>query len=286
MKHTFLVSDESQNSHGFTVLTEGINTDNFVKNPIMLYMHERANVIGRWENLEKKEGKLYADAIFDTSSQKGKEVAAKVENGFLKAASIGITFNRTDLQDNIVKASNLLEISVVDIGSNANALKLYNAENFASLYFGDILQQSEISKALGLAEPTHADIMHAVTQLVNFQNEIKKDRLYEADELVDLAINRKVLPENLKEMQLRFFAENFTEAKNKIVELITASVPANNLKLYQTLADFQRYKQITEGKTKAEWTLDEYRRFAPKELEKDPQLFRRLYEEKYKTTNI
>lgn len=86
-KHTFLVSDESLNSHGFKVLTAGINTTNFEKNPVMLYMHDRSHsVIGRWENLRKEGNKLYADAIFDEEDPEAVKIAGKVERGFIKAA--------------------------------------------------------------------------------------------------------------------------------------------------------------------------------------------------------
>lgn len=51
-------------------------------------MHERPTIIGRWENLRKEDNKLYADAIFDTESEKGKEVARQVEQGFLRGASL------------------------------------------------------------------------------------------------------------------------------------------------------------------------------------------------------
>lgn len=54
--HTFVVSDESPNSYGFVVLTEGIDTAQFERNPVMLYMHERSRVVGRWENIRKRGG--------------------------------------------------------------------------------------------------------------------------------------------------------------------------------------------------------------------------------------
>lgn len=40
-KKTFVLSDESVNSYGFRVLTDGIALDNFKKNPVMLWNHTR-----------------------------------------------------------------------------------------------------------------------------------------------------------------------------------------------------------------------------------------------------
>lgn len=70
----FIVSDETINSNGFIVLTAGINTARFERNPIMLYMHERENgVIGRWENVHKQGVQLIAEAVFDEGVELGKK---------------------------------------------------------------------------------------------------------------------------------------------------------------------------------------------------------------------
>ena len=130
MNKTFVVSDESTNSYGFNVLTDGIDLSRFEKNPIMFYQHDSQKVIGKWENVRKEGNQLLADAVFDTESELGKEVSRKVEQGFLKATSLGISFQRTDLSsDNKLSKCLLHEISIVSIGSNHNALKLYNDDS-------------------------------------------------------------------------------------------------------------------------------------------------------------
>ncbi len=42
----FILSDESVNCYGLRFLTAGIDIKDFVKNPVMLYMHGRGQVIG------------------------------------------------------------------------------------------------------------------------------------------------------------------------------------------------------------------------------------------------
>lgn len=74
---TFIVSDESVNSYGMVILTAGIDTSRFEQNPVMLYMHERATVVGRWENIRKEDNKLLADAVFDDSTPLGVQVKNK-----------------------------------------------------------------------------------------------------------------------------------------------------------------------------------------------------------------
>ena len=46
-KNTFVISDESVNSYGYIVKTDGIDITAFERNPVMLYMHERKTVVGR-----------------------------------------------------------------------------------------------------------------------------------------------------------------------------------------------------------------------------------------------
>jgi HK97 family phage prohead protease len=290
--HTFLVSDETVNSYGFNILTSGIDTVNFLKNPIMLYMHERTEVIGRWENVKIEDGKLYADAVFDTNSAKGKEVADKVENGFLKAASIGFTYNEDDIVKGTLQKCLLIEISIVDVGSNPNALKLYNKENFAGLYFEVLANSSELSKVLELSNSDTKNILQAVknlkqqnASLIASKNQIDTEREAEAKELVNFIVEREYLPKQFEEMQLQKFKTNFAEAKKEVEEMIKLKFPFQRVNLVAMIeqARINNQRENPTKKAKAEWDLDDYRQHAPQELEKNPELFQKLVNEKYKT---
>ena len=75
-KKTFILSDSaSLNSHGFKIDLAGLKLDRFKLNPVMLYNHDRSTTIGKWTNLRIEDGKLMADAEFDTDDEVGKEVA-------------------------------------------------------------------------------------------------------------------------------------------------------------------------------------------------------------------
>lgn len=171
--HTFLVSDESVNSYGFKVLTNGIDTKRFETNPIMLYMHERPNIIGKWENVRKENAQLFADAVFDVEDPTAKEIAGKVERGFLKCASVGI--GKADLKDGIVSSCELFEISIVDIGSNSNALRLYtDTEETIQLKLNEFSALDGLSTILGFKnEINHTQIVSKVKDLLSLNNEYK-----------------------------------------------------------------------------------------------------------------
>jgi HK97 family phage prohead protease len=144
-KFSFVVSDESLNKYGTRVLTGGIDLREFKTNPVLFWNHKRDEEtmfgtsaknhypIGRWENLRTEGGQLIADAVLDMNDPTGKKVAQKLKDGFIKAASIGIAVHGTSDSPDMLFAgqtrptitnSKLLEISIVDIPANGNALKL------------------------------------------------------------------------------------------------------------------------------------------------------------------
>jgi hypothetical protein len=141
MTKTFVLSDESINSYGFWVVTGGIDTSQFKRNPLVLWMHTRpwrgtkdeVLPIGSVKNLRVEGGKLLGDVVFDDTDPFAKTIASKVENGFLRMGSISFEPVETSkdskwlkpgqTRETVVKCR-LIEFSIVDIGSNNNSLGL------------------------------------------------------------------------------------------------------------------------------------------------------------------
>lgn len=133
---TFVLSDESLNSQGFRVLTSGIDLTQFEKNPVMLYAHDDEILpIGRWRNVRKEGDRLLAEAEFDEGDELAQQISAKVEKGYINCCSIG--FKVTSTTDNpyfmlpgqkwdTVSECVLLECSICAVGSNYNAMRLYD----------------------------------------------------------------------------------------------------------------------------------------------------------------
>ena len=203
MAHSkFTVSDETLNSYGSVILTSGINIARFQRNPIMLYMHDRdKGVIGRWENITKEGDKLTAEAIFDDATELGAKVKHQVESGFLRSASIGIENCKCETINGVstIVECDLIEISIVDVPANENAVKLFKKgwkpvqtlselekDNPKSNSDGDTLR-ARIIDVLGLSETvTDKDIIEQVKQLLNEPSSVEKE--------VEEAINNGLLP--------------------------------------------------------------------------------------------
>jgi hypothetical protein len=142
-----VISDESINSRGFWVKTDGIDLSAFLKNPIMLWNHNRdwngtinAQLpIGYWKDLRIENGVLTGEPVFDEKDDFAVKIKQKYEDGILNACSIGFTaIEWSDAPEMLkpgqtvstVMRCHLKEISICDIPSNANAtVVLYDDDN-------------------------------------------------------------------------------------------------------------------------------------------------------------
>ena len=311
---TFVLSDESVNSYGFIVKTAGIDTTQFERNPVMLYMHDRENgVIGRWVNLRKDGNKLLADAVFDESTELGAKVKKQVDNGFLRCVSIGID-NVTQEELNGVQTvtkCRLIEVSVVDIPSNSNAVKLFRSSGSFTYRLSDLNGEgagtfrSAIIAVLGFKPGvSDTEILRAIEKAVRGTEN--------AEELLNNAVSRGYIDaaqrENFRAMasgnpralMAYIDTQRKTEAK-EIDTMLRTAVGSSRILTYETEV-YHRIGEtmgartlrelldtlpgvtkpldiINRGKDRKNWGLKEYRKFAPKELQTNPELYARLVRE-------
>ncbi len=214
----FLLSDESVNSHGCIIKTDGIELGRFLANPVMFYNHDESRgVVGKWENVRKSDGKLYATPVFDTDSELGRQVKRQVESGFIRAASIGIDsvefeYTPTETEPQVVTKCELIEVSICDIPSNRNALQLYyNGDTVDNDTYRRILCArvgsakqaiSAVANALGLPEgATVEDAVGAIRIL-------RDGHPQSCDERIDAAIKCGYVRPDERRILLKSFAGN------------------------------------------------------------------------------
>lgn len=145
MGKTFKATDESLNSYGFWVKTDGGDLSDFLNNPIALWNHHRSFrgtndevlPIGIWNNMQKKGTEILFDFEPDMEDEFAAKIARKVEKGHIKGCSIGILPLEWSEDPRHLKPGQrrptvmkwkLLELSVCDIPSNRNSLSLYDQE--------------------------------------------------------------------------------------------------------------------------------------------------------------
>lgn len=127
------ISNSSLNSYGTRVLTEGLDTTQYEKNPVLLYMHQRGTVIGFVKDVKREGDDLTGELVFDEVTDLSKQCKAQFEKGSLRMVSMGADIlELSEAPEHIVPGqtrptvskSKLREVSVVDIGSNDDALRL------------------------------------------------------------------------------------------------------------------------------------------------------------------
>ena len=141
-----VISDESINSHGFWVRTDGIDLSAFQRNPVMLWNHNRDGhgtvnaqlPIGYWKDLHVKDGVLTGLPVFDEKDEFALRIKQKYESGILNACSMGfMPLEWSDAPEMLKPGQTvatgtkcrLLEVSICDIPSNANATVALYDEN-------------------------------------------------------------------------------------------------------------------------------------------------------------
>lgn len=223
----FLTNDQDiRNSYGFHVDTAGIDLKSrFDGNPVCLNNHsnDTKDVLGKWIDIEVKDGKLYMRPDFDTEDNTGKEVVRKVLSGIIKGCSLGIMFDPADLiNDNgklILKKCVLFEVSIVAVPSNGNAIALFSMD-------GNQLSESEI-KSLCLS-----------LQTVNpFENENKMKLLTAHLQLPEGSLEEAILTAvKATEAQLTTAKNDYAALKVKFDALETLSKEKETAELTAELA--------------------------------------------------
>ena len=128
------ISNDSLNSYGFRVLTHGMDVAQYNRNPVLLYMHERGNVIGYVKDLKVENNEVTGELMFDCASELSQRCKKQFEFGSLRMVSAGLEILETSEDKELLVAgqtrptitkSKLFEVSIADVGANDDALVLH-----------------------------------------------------------------------------------------------------------------------------------------------------------------
>lgn len=254
MTHQFIVNTENVNEYGYRILTDGIDTAQFMRNPVVLFMHQRYNhenrgseVIGRVLKLYVEDKKLIADVEFDEGDEFAKKIAGKVERNIIRMASLYADVIETSMAPEMVLPGQayetvtkckMVELSIVDIGGNDDALKLSRDGKPLQLQKINLKKEGmsklvTIALALGMVAESTEDAVSVEVQKLklakeNAEQSVKELKVKleaittaEATTLVDKAISLGLIPEGLKDSQLKSFEADFDGQKAVLSKLIS-----------------------------------------------------------------
>lgn len=310
---SFVLSDESVNSYGFRLLTSGVDLEQFKRNPVMYLNHnDWGTPIGRWENIRIEGDKILADPVFDMEDAEGREVAGKVSRGFLKMASVGVRIlDKSTVSDDTLPNQSgytvtrwrLREASIVGVGANHNALRLYDGGNrelsekdIVELFYKHKKQKKmnkELLELLNLSDgATEAQLYDAVKIILSDNFRLKKTNTelsekldaisaterakeqQEAVKLTDEAIESGKLDAKAKEATLQLFEKDF----------FTTKAMLDAIPVRQTLKEQLSEADKTEHEKLSEKSWEELDRQGSLQLlkEKYPDTYREKFNERFK----
>lgn len=278
----FVLSSELKNDKGFRVRTTGIDLTEFNLNPIMLFMHERPKgksrdeilPIGNIVDLKVENGKLTGRLAFDESDEFAMKLYHKVENGTLRMVSAGLIplkWGKDANGDVWLEASKLKEISLVDIGSNAEAVAvaLYNeSDEIVNLSLSDIKKIIKPDNTMKLIQLSAV----AVLPLLNLKADATPEEAQEAiGNLVTLAANQKTQIETLTterdDFKTKYDAEvklandtkiaTFLDAQEALGKFVKGDRPK-----WEKLAsgDFEGTKDLLESMPSSQSVIDQLKK--------------------------
>ena len=301
------ISNDSLNSYGFRVLTSGMDVSQYNRNPVLLYMHERGNVVGYVKDLKVENNEVTGELMFDCASELSQRCKKQFEFGSLRMVSAGLDILETSEDASVlvqgqtrptITKSKLFEVSVADVGANDDALVLHKDGKQITLgRDGDCdlpllnnnnkqkkteeMDNKTIALQLGLPETaTEAEISAKLTELnaVKEQNaslmkEKDKLTLESITNLVTHAIADKRLEEKDKDQFVELGKKIGTEELEKTLKAMHPAVKLSSVIGHQgsTPTDEKKLTKLSDVPAEQIATL----------RSENPEEYKRLYKAEY-----
>ena len=192
----FIISTGSADREKDIINPTGWDTDNYLKNPVVLFAHDYNSLpVARTTSLKQEGDTLIAEAEFadESLNPAAEQVYQMLRQGYLRGASVGfrpLTFQYNDERGGVdFEKQELLEFSVVPVPANPGALM-----SAGVVAGGDDLIRGWAKKVLETAPPTKAPIRD---QLDDFLDVIRKA-------MNDIKVSVKEAIKNVDEFQNTF----------------------------------------------------------------------------------
>lgn len=292
------ITNESLNCYGVWIKTDGVDTTQYERNPVLLWMHQRGVVIGMIKDIRNENGEITGEPWFDEVRPESRMAKEQWEKGTLRMGSPNFQVLETSEDASLMKPGQtgptitkcrLIEYSMVDIGGNDDNIRLSygNEQDYSNFLKPKSMNELKtIALMLGLSEnATLKEVQQQVTVLLSFQKQA-----------TDLQQELNSTKTQLETLQLSGITEMVDGAiaagkidatrKNQFIEL-GKQVGAESLKLTFD-AMYTAVKPSMVLNRPAAQTTGEYKKLSEvpvNELklmrQQDPNTYRRLYKAEY-----
>ncbi len=282
------ISNEILNSYGTWIVTAGMDTAQFQRNPVLLKMHQRGMVIGFVKDIKKDCGDVTGELEFDEASPESIQAKKQFDFGSLRMVSAGIDILELSEDPALLKPgqtrptitkSKLVEVSVVDIGGNDDALVL--SRDGVRLELGkdgsnplplidntpnlkNNMELSKLALSLGLAatasesevEAKIAELRAAMQEVVTLRAEKDQLTLSAITQAVEAGVAERRIPADKKD---HFIALGKTAGIDTLRETIAAMTPAQKVTAVlnrggaaaQTPGSYRKLSEVPSDKLEA-----------------------------------
>lgn len=225
------LTNDTLNSYGYRVLTKGVDITQYERNPILLYMHNRGKAIGLIKDIKKENGEITGELAFDEATELSIQCKKQWDFGSLRMVSIGFEIIETsEAPEHLVTGqryatvtkARLIEVSLVDIGANNDAIRLHKNGQLITLGDGGDcplpllnhkpnnppqMELKALALQLGLPETADeaavnaklAELRAANDDAENVRKENERLKLAQITAAVDGAIAAKKIPAEKKQ---------------------------------------------------------------------------------------
>ena len=299
------ITNDRLNSYGTRVLTAGMDVEQYERNPVLLYMHERGKVIGYVKDLKVEDGEVTGELMFDEASELSVRCKKQWEFGSLKMVSAGLDILETSEEAELlvqgqtcptITKSKLFEVSLVDIGANDDAIVLQKDGRKITLGKDSEcplpmlnnnkkqkqMEQKQYALQLGLPETaTEAEIAAKIRELTAAKQEnetLRKEKetltLASITAVAEKAVGEKRIGAEKKEEFVNLGKEIGQEKLERIISAMAPQMKLSAVIGHQGGASTQQpatYKKLSDVPQDELLAL----------RKEQPEEYKRLYKEEY-----
>lgn len=176
----FVASNSELDRHGESISVEGWDLENYKKNPVILWGHDHSiPAIGRAKKIGYKtiNGKksLVFEPEFHKKSELSRLVADLVEEGYIKATSVGFIAKKWDGE--ICTEQELLENSIVNVPAHQEALQLAMSKGYEENTIKQVLPEAYMEAKIKEVEDKFNQKISSLEENIKSLTEVKPQSL-------------------------------------------------------------------------------------------------------------
>lgn len=173
-----VILNESLNQWGSRVLISGVDVSQYQRNPLLLWMHTRGEVVGSMRDIRVEGTQITGEPWFDEVTELSKRLKQQWELDSLRMVSanldvLQVSSDRENIIEKQLRAtvtqSKLMEVSIVDMGGLDDALKMtYQGKSLT-------LASGEDNDLLPLLNKANDDLSDDGSPNINNKNQTNMD---------------------------------------------------------------------------------------------------------------